>query len=160
MLVRDEILAEEGKCSAWPEAVPVPSWCESASRDGIASQGERMADDGWQVVVKDIAEHLASDGVCHPSTLSRFFSAAAWLLLLAVFGAAYVQGAEFAATKESASAWGVVIGLSAFFAWLAVDENEAAGWGDDELVDDIEEEEEEEPVSQAPRERKSRPKRD
>ena len=48
----------------------------------------------------------------------------AWLLLSAVFAAAYVQGTEFAATKDSASGWGGVIGLSAFFAWLAVDYDE------------------------------------
>ena len=60
----------------------------------------------------------------HWPASSTLASAVAWLLLSAVFAAAYVQGTEFAATKDSASVWGGVIGLSAFFAWLAVDYDE------------------------------------
>jgi hypothetical protein len=61
----------------------------------------------------------------------------AWLLLGLVFAAALYQGADFGATKPAASAWGAVIGLAAFLAWLAVDEEEACeldegGGGDDD----------------------------
>ena len=51
---------------------------------------------------------------------------AAWGLLCLVFAAAYIQGAAFASSKESASVWGVVIGLAAFCAWLAVAAEEDA----------------------------------
>ena len=51
--------------------------------------------------------------------------AAAWSILCVVFTCAYVHGKEFAANKESATAWGGVIGLAAFFAWLAVEDDES-----------------------------------
>ena len=60
----------------------------------------------------------------HWPASSTLASAVAWLLLSAVFAAAYVQGTECAATKDSASVWGGVIGLSAGFAGLAVDYDE------------------------------------
>lgn len=56
----------------------------------------------------------------------------AWGLLLFVFACAYVQGAEFASDKQSATVFGCVIGLAAFFSWLAVEDDPE----DDELVDD------------------------
>ena len=57
-------------------------------------------------------------------TLARVSSYCAWGLLSVVFAFAYYQGADFASTKDSATVWGGVIGLTAFFAWLAVDEEE------------------------------------
>ena len=56
----------------------------------------------------------------------------AWGLLLFVFACAYVQGADFASDKQSATVFGCVIGLAAFFSWLAVEDDPE----DDELVAD------------------------
>ena len=75
------------------------------------------------------------------SALARAAHLCAWSLLCAVFAAAAYQGSEFASTKPSATAWGGVIGLAAFCAWLAVDEDEAAS---EEDVEDEESEEEQE----------------
>ena len=57
----------------------------------------------------------------------------AWGTLAVVFVAAYWQGAAFASTKESATVWGGVLGLAAFFAWLAADADEE-GEGEEEEV--------------------------
>ena len=48
----------------------------------------------------------------------------AWALLLGVFACACAQGNEFAATKDSATAFGCVIGLAAFFGWLGVEDDD------------------------------------
>jgi len=68
-------------------------------------------------------------------TLPTFSFYAAWLLLLGLFACAYVQGAEFASTKESATVFGCVIGLAAFFSWLAVEDDDEDD-EDDEDDDD------------------------
>ena len=60
---------------------------------------------------------------------------AAWSTLCVVFACAWVYGNEFASTKESATVWGGVIGLAAFFAWLAVLEDDAADHDDDAAGD-------------------------
>ena len=57
-------------------------------------------------------------------TLPTFSFYAAWTLLLGLFACAYVQGAEFASTKETATVFGCVIGLAAFFSWLAVEDDD------------------------------------
>lgn len=57
----------------------------------------------------------------------RTYQLAAWALLGVVFVAAYAQGPEFASTKETATAFGALIGLASFFAWLAVEEDEDEG---------------------------------
>ena len=49
--------------------------------------------------------------------------ATAWLLLGFVFVCAYAQGKEFAATKDTATTFGCVIGLAAFFGWLGVEDD-------------------------------------
>ena len=54
--------------------------------------------------------------------LSTVAGYGAWLVLAAVFAAAWVQGAEFASEKDSATFWGCVIGFAAFLAWLAVED--------------------------------------
>ena len=54
----------------------------------------------------------------------RFASHAAWALIGTIFAAACRQGADFASTKEAATAWGVLIGVAASCAWLAMDESE------------------------------------
>ena len=56
--------------------------------------------------------------------VATFAFYAAWALLLGLFACAYVQGADFASTKDSATVFGCVIGLAAFFAWLAVEDDE------------------------------------
>ena len=38
-----------------------------------------------------------------------------------IFAAALWHRTDFASTKDTATAWGAIIGLAAFFAWLAVD---------------------------------------
>ncbi len=55
----------------------------------------------------------------------------AWALLLGVFACAYAQGKEFAATKNTATAFGCVIGLAAFFGWLGVEDDVDYGEVDD-----------------------------
>ena len=45
-----------------------------------------------------------------------------------------LQGADFASTPTSAIAWGSVIGMAAFFAWLSVDIND-----ENDVLDDCEE---------------------
>ena len=57
-------------------------------------------------------------------------------MLALVFAAAGCQGADFASTKPTATVWGGVIGLAAFFAWLAVDEEEATSDVHDDEDDD------------------------
>ena len=57
-------------------------------------------------------------------TLPTFSFYAAWTLLLGLFACAYVQGPEFASTKNTATVFGCVIGLAAFFSWLAVEDDE------------------------------------
>ncbi len=69
-------------------------------------------------------------------TLPTFSFYAAWTLLLGLFACAYVQGAEFASTKETATVFGCVIGLAAFFSWLAVEDDDE----DDEDNEDDEDE--------------------
>lgn len=59
-----------------------------------------------------------------PSVAALLSSHASWAILGVVFAAAIWQGADFASTKPAATAWGAVIGLAAFFAWLAVDVEE------------------------------------
>ena len=59
------------------------------------------------------------------STLAKLSFCASWGILGVVFCVAYLQGAQFASTKETATVWGALIGLAAFFAWLAVDEDDA-----------------------------------
>ena len=61
-----------------------------------------------------------------PSFWAPVCSRIAWGLLATVFGCAFYQGSEFASDKDSATLWGVVIGLAAYFAWLAVDLDEEA----------------------------------
>lgn len=70
------------------------------------------------------------------SRLFYFSRYTSWLLLGFVFAAAGYQGADFASTKPVATVWGGVIGLAAFFAWLAVDEEEIAGYEEDGDYDD------------------------
>mmetsp|Transcript_11729 Transcript_11729/g.27091 ORF Transcript_11729/g.27091 Transcript_11729/m.27091 type:complete len:101 (+) Transcript_11729:869-1171(+) len=48
----------------------------------------------------------------------------AWAILLLVFAAAWLQGAEFASTKDEATVFGAAIGLAAFFAWLGVEDDD------------------------------------
>lgn len=72
------------------------------------------------------------------SLLARVSFWCAWALLGLVFACAYVQGAAFAATKDSATVWGALIGLAAFFAWLSVDEEDHDD-GDDDGDDDDDE---------------------
>ena len=64
----------------------------------------------------------------------------AWLVLAAVFAAAWVQGAEFASEKDSATFWGCVIGFAAFLAWLAVedeaDDDDSEGEEDEAAADE------------------------
>ena len=67
-------------------------------------------------------------------TLPTFSFYAAWTLLVGLFACAYVQGSEFASTKETATVFGCVIGLAAFFSWLAVE--------DDDYEEDEEDEDE------------------
>ena len=55
------------------------------------------------------------------------FTLAAWATLAIVYAAAYALGSEFASSKNSATVFGCVIGLAAFFAWLGVEEEEAEG---------------------------------
>ena len=45
-----------------------------------------------------------------------------WIIIAGIGAAAYLQGDQFASTKDSATVVGVFIGLAAFFAWVAVDE--------------------------------------
>ena len=69
-----------------------------------------------------------------------------------VFAAAAYQGAEFASTKPSATAWGGVIGFAAFLAWLAVDEEEACEGGgaqeDEDAALDLDDDDDE-PVAES-----------
>ena len=65
-------------------------------------------------------------------TLPTFSFYAAWTLLLGLFACAYVQGAEFASTKETATVFGCVIGLAAFFSWLAVEDDDCEEDEEDE----------------------------
>ena len=65
-------------------------------------------------------------------TLPTFSFYAAWTLLLGLFACAYVQGADFASTKESATVFGCVIGLAAFFSWLAVEDDDEDGDDEDD----------------------------
>ena len=67
-----------------------------------------------------------------PPPLARAFHYGAWALLGLVFAAAAFQGADFASHKFSASLWGGIIGLAAFLAFLAVDEEEAGEDVDDD----------------------------
>ena len=71
---------------------------------------------------------------------------------LVVFAAAAYQGAEFASTKPSATAWGGVIGFAAFLAWLAVDEEEACEGGgaqeDEDAALDLDDDDDE-PVAES-----------
>jgi len=93
-------------------------------RGGGTSQGDRASD--------DLADGLASDAVedtpppSEVSLLGRVSFFCAWGVLAIVFAAAYVQGFEFASDKSSATVWGGAIGLSAFFAWIAVVEEDEA----------------------------------
>ena len=61
---------------------------------------------------------------------------AAWTLIGLVFAAAFVQGSDFASTKPVASFWGGVIGLSAFFAWLAIDEEDGPDYSGSDTEDE------------------------
>ena len=66
--------------------------------------------------------------------------ASAWAVLAAVLVAAWWQGSDFASTKSTATFWGAVIGLAAFFAWLAVDlhdEKDKEADGDSEEEEDV-----------------------
>ena len=65
-------------------------------------------------------------------TLPTFSFYAAWTLLVGLFACAYVQGAEFASTKETATVFGCVIGLAAFFSWLAVEDDDCEEDEEDE----------------------------
>ena len=59
----------------------------------------------------------------------RTYQLAAWAVLALVFVASYAQGPDFASTKETATAFGALIGLASFFAWLAVEEEEEEDGG-------------------------------
>ena len=66
--------------------------------------------------------------------------ASAWAVLAAVLVAAWWQGSDFASTKPTATFWGAVIGLAAFFAWLAVDlpdDKDEEADGDSEEEEDV-----------------------
>ena len=69
-------------------------------------------------------------GVGSSQQLARYAFYTAWGLITVVFACAYWQGADFASTKDSATVWGAIIGLAAFFAWLAVDDDEAEKEGE------------------------------
>jgi hypothetical protein len=69
-------------------------------------------------------------------TLPTFSFYAAWTLLLGLFACAYVQGAEFASTKETATVFGCVIGLAAFFSWLAVEDDDEDDEDDEDVGDE------------------------
>ena len=86
-------------------------------------------------------------------TAARTSQGVAWLLLGVIAVAAAVQGSDFASTKPTATAWGALIGVAAFFGWLAVDiEEEASGadeddaWPGEEEDDDDDDEVEEKPA--------------
>ena len=55
-------------------------------------------------------------------TLSGACSVIAWAILAWVFVCACVQGKEYASSSESATVYGVALGLAATFAWLGVEE--------------------------------------
>ena len=52
------------------------------------------------------------------AAVTRFSFYASWGILLVLFVCAYVQGPDFASTKESATVFGCAIGVTAFFSWL------------------------------------------
>ena len=54
-------------------------------------------------------------------SIANASSVLAWSLLAVIFAAALWHRTDFASTKDTATAWGAIIGLAAFFAWLAVD---------------------------------------
>ena len=54
------------------------------------------------------------------AAVTRFSFYASWGILLVLFVCAYVQGPDFASTKESSTVFGCAIGVAAFFSWLAV----------------------------------------
>ena len=70
------------------------------------------------------------------ASASTYAHVAAWSVIGLVFAAAAVQGSDFASTKQSASIWGGVIGLAAFFAWLAVDEEEGGDYEESDTDDE------------------------
>ena len=84
--------------------------------------------------------HAAPRAAAAAMELGTVAGYGAWLVLAAVFAAAWVQGAEFASEKDSATFWGCVIGFAAFLAWLAVE---------DEADDDDSEGEEDEAADEA-----------
>ena len=152
MLVRDELLAEDRQPSGWPAGVPRPSWAGGQGRADDA-RWQATIDEVAPLLLKlDAAGPSpppsppppspppsppppspppspppadAPPSTPPPTLLGRLSHYAAWALLVLVFASAYAQGADFASTKGTATAWGGVIGLAAYFAWLAVDEAEA-----------------------------------
>lgn len=74
-----------------------------------------------------------------PPLASRLSSWASWLLIGTVFAGAFIQGSDFASTKDTATVWGAVIGFAAYFAWLAVDLDEQAIEDGKEAADSTEE---------------------
>jgi predicted NAD-dependent protein-ADP-ribosyltransferase YbiA (DUF1768 family) len=137
MLVRDELLLEGGQPSGWPAGVPRPSWGNGGESEQTGPRGADADDQVWQQVVDNVAKNLVAadeEGrmVAKPrrstsrpsSTLAKLSFLAAWAILGVVFVVAYLQGPQFASTKDTATVWGALIGLAAFFAWLAVDEDD------------------------------------
>lgn len=57
--------------------------------------------------------------------LANLYKCSAWAITIAIFLFAFIQRDLFASCPESATLWGCAIGLAAFFAWLAVEEEEA-----------------------------------
>ena len=177
MLVRDELLAEDGQPSGWPAHVPRPEWAGAA---GAAAAGAAAPDTaGWQSLIDEVAALLCAADLQPPSSsvppspppsppatdtdtagssssssssLAKLANYGSWSLLSVVFAAAAYQGAEFASTKPSATAWGGVIGFAAFLAWLAVDEEEACEGGgaqeDEDAALDLDDDDDE-PVAES-----------
>ena len=74
------------------------------------------------------------DTMLSEAAVTRFSFYASWGILLVLFVCAYVQGPDFASTKESSTVFGCAIGVAAFFSWLAVEDDE-----DDDEDEDWEE---------------------
>ena len=102
--------------SASADEVPAVAASEPPAAD---TERETEAKRGWGWV----GETSIAGGKL-PEELSAAFSAFAWCLLGGTFAFAIAQGADFASSRETATAWGAVVGLGAFCAWLSVDLDE------------------------------------
>jgi len=94
----------------------------SQSQSAVGSAGGGMQDvtgASAPAVASADGKRFLSWPISWPSPTTS--NAVAWLLLALVLSVAAFQGAAFASTKHTATVWGGVIGLAAFFIWIAAE---------------------------------------